>query len=136
MGYIGYGTVGGLGGRFRLLRSYTKGFAITWPPGTTQIVTGFSWILTAPPAFGVLHKVMEFKPHFYVWNSNVYTFDWIFENFYDQVGSGPALPTDPFNLEIRRNPADGELYIAMNDGAWSDWQYMTMPPSPTGWWSG
>jgi len=134
VGLILRGSVGGWGGRFTFPRSYVKGFATNWPPVAVSTLTDYEWRLTLDASYGFAYKTMEFKPQFWDWNSNTYTFDWIFENFYIVVPPRAPVVAEGFTLKYKVKPGTRDFYVAMDLGFWTTWFYVDPPPAPPTYW--
>lgn len=136
MGDVLFGTLLGLGGRFNLLRSYVRGFATDYVPSSVSYLSGRVWQIDTTIYPGNYPRVMEWKPEFFNWNSNTYTVDWIWENFYDSNPGGGHYSTYPLYVEVHRRPSDLALYIGLFSHIYTTIYYMDIPPPPPGWWSG
>lgn len=134
MGTVLVPVIGGFGGRWTFPRSYVQGLAQNWPAGCVNDNTTHDWILTLPAAYGFNYKRINVAESVYGWNSNFYTIDHIWEDFYV---AGPALPPSaPEGIVVhwRYHPTTGKRYLALDVGFWTDWYYLDLPPSPTDYW--
>lgn len=136
MGDVLYGTLLGLGGRFNLLRSYVRGIAMDYPPGSFPLSVGQNWTLQTPVSMGNFPRVTILKDEFWNWNSNHYTADWIYDTFYDSNSTGGHFSTYPMHVELHVRPSDGRIYLAFNTHVYAAMFYNDLPPPPPGWWSG
>lgn len=130
------GTVGGLGNRWAVQRSYVHGFATNWPPDCTVTTDDGDWRITLPAAYNFNYKRIQFHDYVWSWTSSRFFFEKIFANYYVYFTLTDTIGTpEPISLHYRLNPDDGYQYLALDVGFWTDWYYITLPGGPPGWWS-
>lgn len=134
MGTVLRGAVTGLGEKFAFPRSYIRGFTTNWPSVGVSTLVGNEWRITLDASFGNAYKLMKFQANYFAWNSNCYTFGWIFEDFYVFVPPSTVQPAEGFNLHYRVKPGTRDFYLALDVGFWPDWFYIDLPAQPAGYW--
>lgn len=134
MGLVLVPSLGGFGGRWAFPRSYVHGFAQNWPADCVVTIDGPVWKLTLPPAYGNVWKYMEFKANIYAWNSNCYTIDHLWENFYIQYEGSPPIAPEGVIIHYVTHPTTKKRFLAFDVGFWTEWYYFTLPPSPPDYW--
>lgn len=134
MGTILRGTVGGFGLKFAPPRPYIYGFATNWPGVGVSTLVGPEWRITLDASFGFAYKRMVFRDYFFNWHKRRVYFEDMFEDFYVVIPPNAPQAAEGFSLHYKTHPVTEHLYLAMDVGFWTDWFYVSLPPSPTDYW--
>ena len=120
------------GGRFIAPRSYFAGFSFRWIFDAVWINQSNPFVMYSPSTTITFH--IKLKDVFYVWNSNSYTLDWIFDEAWGQVGGGPEVNLGSPVVRFVTLDPDRFHFLEVGYAAYSDTFSVALPPSPTDYW--
>lgn len=122
--------------RFFLQRSYYKGVGFYAPAGSVKDqVANVCTILWPPIGTGVAVRAVM-KTEWYDWNSNAYTADWIFSEYYAFFQSAPSIHYTylPFTLYAHFDPPYGNMYLTNHLDIFTDFYKFDLPAAPPTYW--
>jgi len=119
--------------KFNLPRSYVTDFAFQWTTNYVQLSGGNPYRFEESN-FGGYRFHVKFKDDFHLWNSNVYSLDFIIEDLWAELPVTHA-PTNAGMITCGFGyRADGVLGIAIASPPFATYTHHALPPSPTSYW--
>jgi hypothetical protein len=121
-------------GRLPVVRSYISAIALQWQANYTILATGNPFVIREN-TFGGYQTHIKLKPEFYAWSSNVYTLDWIFEDWYVTApGGSPIIPGQPVQFGISTQSNGIPCIYGVWTPSSAPYIFFSLPPAPPDYW--
>lgn len=122
--------------RFALQRSYIKGVGFYAPAGSVKVLAGTTATILWPPIGTGVAVAAVMKPEWFAWNSNTYTPDWIYSEYYAYFQNAPSVHYTylPFTSFAHEAPDGNAWYLTNHLDFSGDFYYFDLPAAPGTYW--
>jgi len=115
-------------------RSYTNFFSLSWVSDYYLVTDGNPFVFHTP-SFGGVNVHLKFKDEFYAWSSNIYSLDWILEDYWAEVAPTYApVNAGTIHFATGVHALTGVWGFNIGQPLEQKFLYFPLPPAPPDYW--